>query len=443
MEPEMRKYGRDPMRKRFLSLCSLLLLLACATPRVHAQFIGFSSPQTVNQKIFTAQTTATTTPAASPFPCTPVNGTPCGIPNLGQSIHTITYTIGTTCTTGFSMTLRLEATNDGSTWFAISEDATDQNSGMVQGATTAGLTATGSYAGYRLNLAQIGCASGQAPAVSAFYSGTSTSNPTAVGPFYQSTPYRKVIVQNSPTTSAAGLSPVTINTSSGNTAGALYITCFTLASGASASCPVMTITASSFIVFGSTSGGGGGGNINSLTNVLTVPAITAPILQVASVPSLSLTFSFAGAGTAGVSWSVYYVANSTPTSPFVSDPCASSGSAKSSVSISIASATTTQLIALFGQRSIYVCGGYLAVGTSATSAATAQFEYGTGASCGTGTTILTGTMGTQTATAGIDAQPIPLSAGVTNFTAPPGNALCLVTAGTTVSVQGYLSYVAQ
>jgi hypothetical protein len=429
------------MRSRIFAI---LLGLAITAAGAHAQFIGFTSPQTVTQKIFTGQTTAATSPATSTLPCTPTNGTPCGIPNLGQSIHSITYTITSTCTTGFSMTLRLEATNDGTNWFAISEDATDQNSGQLQGNTTAGLTATGSYAGFRLNLAQIACASGQVPAVTAFYSGTSTSNPTAVGPFYQSTPYRKTIIQNSPTTSAAGLAPVTINTPNGNSAGALYISCFTLATGASTTCPSnLIITIQSFVVFGSAVGGSGGGNITSALFTLNVPGTTAPVLQIFGNPSLSLTMSFAGAGTAGVSWSVYYLSNSTPASPFVSDPCQTSGSFKSSKSIQITTATTTQLIPLVAAQGIYVCGGYLAVGSSATSAATAQFEYGTGASCGTGTVTLTGLLGTQTATAGIDAQPVPLSGGVTNFSTPQGDALCIVTAGTTVSVQGWISFIQQ
>src|SRR5437879_5656570 len=72
-----------------------------------------------------------------------------------------------------------------------------------------------------------------------------------------------------------------------------------------------------------------------------------------------------------------------------SDPCQSNGIAKSSIVLNITSATTTQLVALSAGKQIFVCGfNFTMVGTVQTLA----FEYGTGASCGTGTTLLTGAM---------------------------------------------------
>jgi hypothetical protein len=128
---------------------------------------------------------------------------------------------------------------------------------------------------------------------------------------------------------------------------------------------------------------------------------------------------------------------------FGTDPCASPNSPKNSQAINIVTATTTSIVAPGTVNSIYVCGGSLTIASSGTTAATAQFEFGTGATCGTGTTLLTGTMGTGTATATNDGIPVVLPAGSTNFTAPTGNRLCIVTAGTTVNVQGYISYVQQ
>jgi hypothetical protein len=125
------------------------------------------------------------------------------------------------------------------------------------------------------------------------------------------------------------------------------------------------------------------------------------------------------------------------------DPCVSSAVLKQSQPINIVTATTTTIVPLSTINAIYVCGGYFEVASSATTAATAQFEFGTGANCGTGTTVLTGAMGTGTATAGIDAEAVVLPGPMTNFRAPTGNALCMVTAGTTVNVQGYISYVQQ
>ena len=127
-----------------------------------------------------------------------------------------------------------------------------------------------------------------------------------------------------------------------------------------------------------------------------------------------------------------------------SDPCASSGIAKSSVVISVTSATTTSLVALSGTTSIYVCGFSLTISQVVTTANTIQFEYGTGATCGTGTTALTGTYGAGGVTA---SAPLSVSyggGGTTIFTAPSGNRLCAVTAiGASGSFQGVLTYVQQ
>lgn len=114
----------------------------------------------------------------------------------------------------------------------------------------------------------------------------------------------------------------------------------------------------------------------------------------------------------------------------LADPC-NTNTLKSSVVINVASATTTQLVALVAGQKIYVCSFVFtaAVGT----AATYQFEYGTGSSCGTGTTVLTGAMvGGFFLTDGNSNM---------NFATASGNALCLVTGGTSPNAQGFLTYV--
>jgi len=118
------------------------------------------------------------------------------------------------------------------------------------------------------------------------------------------------------------------------------------------------------------------------------------------------------------------------------DPCATSGIAKSSVVIALSSATTTQLVAISGTTKIYVCGyNFTMVGAAETIA----FEYGTGSSCGTGTTALTGAMADGTAS------DIAVSYGGTAGTimsTPAGQALCAVTTGT-VGIQGIVTFVQQ
>lgn len=124
------------------------------------------------------------------------------------------------------------------------------------------------------------------------------------------------------------------------------------------------------------------------------------------------------------------------------DPCSSAG--KSSVPINITSATTTQLVALVVSQVIYVCGFSATIAPAAVTADTLLFEYGTGSSCGTGTTSLTGTYGNGDLTTA--APPTVVAAGnggQTIFNTTAGNALCALSAGGAVNIQGVLTYVQQ
>jgi hypothetical protein len=122
------------------------------------------------------------------------------------------------------------------------------------------------------------------------------------------------------------------------------------------------------------------------------------------------------------------------------DPC-NSLTQKQSVVVNQSSATTTQLVALNATHGIYVCGFAITIASSATTAATATFEYSAVASCASGTTALTGPMGAGVATANL---PLSVNAGngaYTLFTVPPGSALCILTAGNAVSTTGFVTYV--
>lgn len=124
------------------------------------------------------------------------------------------------------------------------------------------------------------------------------------------------------------------------------------------------------------------------------------------------------------------------------DPCFYGN--KSSASISISSATTPQFVALSGSTVVYVCGFSVSIAPSATSADTIQFIYGTGSNCGTGATALTGTYGNGDLTTSAPPLPITYGGGAqTVFKGAAGNAICGVAAGTTVNVQGVLTYVQQ
>ena len=103
----------------------------------------------------------------------------------------------------------------------------------------------------------------------------------------------------------------------------------------------------------------------------------------------------------------------------------------SSIPINISTATTTQLVALSGTKSIYVSAfDVMAGGTG-----NITFEYGTGSNCGSGTTPLTG------------AYPLTAQQGFTKgdgmapvLIVPAGNALCALTSAA-VQMSGSLTYV--
>lgn len=114
-----------------------------------------------------------------------------------------------------------------------------------------------------------------------------------------------------------------------------------------------------------------------------------------------------------------------------------------SIKIDINTNTTTRLIAnpdsnTIPSQAIIVCN-YEVVITGSATAQTIQFEYGTGNTCGTGTTTLTGAIpGTGTA-----ATPLVISSP--NFPFGKLNAgvhLCLITTQS-VQVSGHLTYVIQ
>ena len=118
-----------------------------------------------------------------------------------------------------------------------------------------------------------------------------------------------------------------------------------------------------------------------------------------------------------------------------SDPCGSWGVVKQSVAVTISTATTTQLVAPVAGQTVFVCGFTFAMtGTTPTF----QFEYGTGTTCGTGTTVLTGAF--QNDIASGFGQYIYGGGEMTIFATPSANALCVLSAGTP-SVNGVVTYV--
>jgi hypothetical protein len=123
------------------------------------------------------------------------------------------------------------------------------------------------------------------------------------------------------------------------------------------------------------------------------------------------------------------------------DPC--TYNAKSSIAISLTSAATAQLIGLSGSTAIYVCAFDVTIAPSATAADSLQFIFGTGSNCASANTpVLTGTYGNGDLTTAAPPVHVGLGSGnATLFATPAGDELCTKAVGTTVNIQGVLSYV--
>lgn len=138
---------------------------------------------------------------------------------------------------------------------------------------------------------------------------------------------------------------------------------------------------------------------------------------------------------------VAIASNQTALPVSTSDPCTSAS--KSSVAIAVTSGTTTSLVAVSGSTIVYVCGVAITIAPSAVTAATALFEYGTGATC-TSPTALTGTFGNGDLTSAAGVAPVIYGNGSgTVFKGAASSGICILTAGNAVSVQGVLTYVQQ
>ena len=107
-----------------------------------------------------------------------------------------------------------------------------------------------------------------------------------------------------------------------------------------------------------------------------------------------------------------------------------------SVVVNISTATTTQIVAVSGTTSIYVCGYQLQIISGTTPSF--YFEYGTSTSC-TGTHALMGTMGGIAGAVG-EIYTFGTGIGYIMHTPAGANGLCIVSGGTTPNIQGVVTY---
>jgi hypothetical protein len=379
--------------KKFLFSAFLSLVGLCFPDSLHAQFIGYFSPQTV-------QATLANNVACTGVPQIYKTGSVPKFNNLGQTQHyaSVVYT----GSPSGPNTVEIDGIDNQGNVFRLSD----------VGITTAGNSALISGSGYYPQIQiQVECSSGTTFTLN--YSGASSTFNQNVGA-YQLSQLDKSLF--------AGVSSGTQQIANFQTpyASAQGVILFQyIGSGATS---VITVTCSGLLFSPSSP--------YDTVQFQTANATTLQVFQVPAFacPNIQLETSVSGSTT----FSAEYIFTA-PGQPATADPC-SSGFPKLSDNVNIASATTTQIGAgVSGSTRVYVCGfNLIATGTTPTYV----FESGTGSTCAGGTIALTGTY--QPAVG----QPNSYGGAGTIFAAQPGLNICLVTGGTP-SVQGVVTYVDQ
>jgi hypothetical protein len=395
----------------FAGLVSLVMLGSCSS--ASAQFLGYDSPQSVQQRL------------ATNVNCT---GSPQNFPvqNLGQTQHYAYFTSGVVAP--LLLRAQLQGLDRQGNVTVISDTLQGVTGGAPGSAILVGL---GFFPQVQV---QVVCTN-VAP-FSLTYMGTSSTAFVPLGSQI-STEVDKVITNNR--AQSADFDSAVFIAPFGNSSGALFFE--NLVANATAGATISMQCGGSTILSSLP-----GGSIQTFT--FPVDVGTQPqIFQIPASPCPYWKIHYAHVGSSASGWASEVLFNapgnttSTNISGAASDPCVSSSTTKLSVPINITTATTTQLVPLAAGQAIYVCGVSATIAPSATTADTFLLEYGTGSNCGTGTTVLSGPFGAGDVNT---AQPpilITFGDPGTTTTAPASNALCLLSAGATVNIQGVLSYV--
>ncbi len=289
--------------KFLLSLGTLFFLTtACAPRRAQAQFIGYTSPQTVQIVALNAVNAPTTAT----------------VPNIGQNMHFLSYTRSGTVNI---FALRLEGSNDGTNFFPISDDAFDVpiSAGVIY--------AVGYYPVVRVNLLAI-VGGGT---ITASYSGTSGSSSPPTGNTYTTgLQSRKLVFSRASQGTTASATILTPYNSSG---GSVFISSTQGANfPAGSTINVGTVIANSGLNFPLPS--------TSLTGV------SSALLPVAFDPSSSVTVTYTSGGASANDFSVWYLF--TPTGPMPSAQPAITLNSESTSAVN--TAVTKSISNVFGMR---------------------------------------------------------------------------------------------
>lgn len=328
---------------RQISLIALLLSVAgCAARPAAAQFIGYTSPQTTTQPVFSSSSCASGLLKSA------------NLTNIGQSVHVVTYSL-TPGAGNESPILRIMGSFDGISFVQLSDDGTVSQ--LLSQTST--LTGYGAYP-----FVQIWVVNGSTGCTAtANYMGTSvsTTNPTGSSDL---TAYYKVIAANP---SAGNSYTSTILTPYGNSAGSLTLS-FSLGPGpAGSTIQVETedpnTLATSVIATYAVS------TAQNASQTFRIPTNPSPYVVVI------YTAGTASTSDVGISYAFYK-----PGAEVTEPQC------PQSMVINTAAAGPTQEIAALAGAKIRICS----INVSSGTAEAIDFQQGTGTNCGTNNVQLTG-----------------------------------------------------
>jgi hypothetical protein len=354
------------LRKIYL-LAAFLFFLALPA---HAQFLGYTSPQTVTQGLYSNASCSTNLESPS-------------VTNVGQSVHIVTYTV----TGAPSVIVRIMGSANGVNFFAISDD------GMGSGSSfTGNLTGYGSFPFVQVWI--LGCGGGT---VTANYVGTSvsTTNPTGTS---DESAYQKNLFNGSSLSSNAS----TIFTPPYGNMGGIII--FNPTSTAPAAGSTLTVE-----------GYGGPGP----TIILQLsPVMSNQVFVLPNAPTSQVQVIYTSGGAAAGTFTMTYLFEKPGNLP-LTPQC------EKTAIINTAAAGPTQIIAIptglapSPGSTVRVCS----ISVSSATAEAVDFQQGTGTNCGTGNSQLTGLYHV-----GANA-PAGQNFPVGGLLSLPGNAVCIHLSG--------------
>ena len=374
-------------------LLVLLALLATASS-ASAQFIGYSSPQTIQKTI------ATNTPCtggAQNF----ITGAVAGFDNLGQTQHYISIVPSAAVT---SIQAEIDGIDRSGNVFRISD---------VLIATAATLPLATSGSGYYPQFqVKVTCGSA-AGTFTLNYSGASSTFNQTVGSYLLGQ-IDKSLYAGAPANTNSQIQFQPPFASSGGTLLFTFNVGGPAGSSVQVQCAGNTIGISSQLF-----------PLNTAASVQT--------LQVANNFCPTMQINYVSGGASAALYSMEYIFTIPGSPSLIQDPC-QGAFVKLSAPISAGAAGTTKIITEVAGQTIYVCS-YNA--SQVATAGTVRWISGTGATCGTATVNETGAMAVTAS------QPFTYAPGHTVFSSASGAAICMTTTGAGGTVDGVVTFVQQ